>query len=338
MTARYITQIFLPQIGEQGQEKLKNSAVVLIGCGAIGTVIASVLVRAGVGNLKLIDKDSVEYHDLTNHLLFDEDDVESQLPKAVAAERHLKKINSSIKVTGILADVNQSNVEQFISGADLVIAGLNNNETSFLINDACLKHRIRWVHGKATGVWGTVLNIIPGNTPCYQCVFGSPLTHERIYTPENVGLLSSAAFAVGCFQSSEAIKMLSGNNSEVNRSLITVDLWKGTLHRLKVSYRNTCLACAGKFDFLAGRSMAKATRPCDGGRAVEVLSTVTKNISLPELASRLSSFGEVRYNEFMLRFTTNSHQIVVFPDGRAIFKNISDESLALELYALYIGG
>lgn len=337
MTARYVTQVLLPQIGERGQEKLANSTVVLIGCGAIGTVIASVLVRAGVGNLKLVDKDSVEYHDLTNHLLFDEEDVASQLPKAIAAERRLRQINSSITITGMLADVNQSNVEQLVSGADLVIAGLNDNETSFLINDACLKHKIPWVHGKATGVWGTVLNIIPGSTPCYQCVFGNPLTHERIYTPENVGLLSSAAFVIGCLQSTEAIKILRGDN-ETNRKLITLDIWKGTLHHLKVSYRGGCLACAGKFDFLAGKSLAKATRPCDGGRAVEVLSPTKRSIIFSELASRLRSLGEVKYNEFMLRFTTDSHEIVVFPDGRAIFKNISDESLALRLYAQYVGG
>ncbi len=337
MTSRYITQLLLPLIGESGQKRLANSTAVLIGCGAIGTVVASTLVRVGVGNLKLIDKDSVEYQDLTNHLLFDEEDVISQLPKAIAAERRLRKINSSAAVTGILADVNQSNIEQLIGGAGLVIASLNDNETSSLINDACLKHKIPWVHGKSVGTWGTVLNILPGSTPCYQCVFGNPLTHERIYTSENIGLLGSAAFIIGCLQATEAIKILIGSD-QTNRYLTTVDVWKGTFHRLKVSYRSGCLACAGKFDFLAGKSLAKATRPCDGGRAVEVLSPTVRNISLPELAARLRLWGEVKYNEFMLRFTTDSHEIVVFPDGRAIFKNTSDESLALELYGRYIGG
>ncbi len=336
-TNRYITQVLLPQIGEQGQDKLANSTVVLIGIGAIGTVIASALVRAGIGNLRLIDKDSVEYYDLVNHVLFDEDDVRNQLPKAVAAERRLQKINSSVTVTGILADVNQSNIEHLIGDADLVVAGLNDNETCFLINDTCMKHKIPWVHGKAVGTWGTTLNILPGRTPCYQCVFGNPLTHERIYTSKNVGLLGSTAFIIGCLQSTETIKILSGSD-EINYDLITVDTWKRTLHHLRTNYRSGCLACAGKFDFLAGKSLAKATRPCDGGRAVEVLSPVVKNFSLPELATRLSPWGKVKYNEFMLRFTTDSHEMVVFPDGRAIFKNTSDESLALKLYAQYIGG
>jgi adenylyltransferase/sulfurtransferase len=334
---RYVSQITLPQIGEQGQEKLGNSYVVLIGCGAIGTVIASSLARAGFGKIKVVDKDSVEYQDLTRHALFTEDDVKSQLPKAIATARHLRRINSSIDVTGILADVNQSNIEQLISGADLVVAGLNDNETCFLINDACLKHKIPWVHGKAVGTWGTILNIIPGQTPCYQCAFGSPLTHERIYTTENVGLFSGASFIIGCLQFVEAVKILTGAE-QINHDLLTVDIWKGTFHRLKVRHRSGCLACAGKFEFLSGRSQAKATRPCDGGRAVEVLSPVVRSISLSELALRLSPLGEVKYNEFMLRFNTDSHEIVIFPDGRAIFKNMSDESLALKLYAQYIGG
>lgn len=336
MASKYITQILLPQIGERGQDNLANSNVVLIGVGAIGTVIASVLVRAGIGNVRLIDKDSVEYHDLANHILFDENDIKNQLPKAVAAERRLQRINSSVKVTGIPANVTQSNIEQLITGADLVVAGLNDNETCFLINDACVKHKIPWIHGKAVGTWGTTLNILPGSTPCYQCVFGNPVTHERIYTSENVGLLSSAAFIIGCLQATEAIKILNKSDG-ISHNLTTVDVWKRTLHHLKVNYRSGCLACAGRFDFLAGKLLAKATRPCDGGRAVEVLSPVVKHVSLPELATRLSSWGEVKYNEFMLRFTTNSHEIVVFPDGRAIFKNTSDESLALKLYAQYLG-
>lgn len=337
MTDRYATQVILPQLSEQGQKKLATSYVVLIGCGAIGTVIASALARAGIGRIKVIDKDSVEYHDLVQHALFEEDDVKNQLPKAIATARHLRRINSSIEVTGILADVNQSNIEQLIAGADLVVAGMNDNETCFLINDACMKHKISWVHGKAVGTWGTILDIIPGQTPCYQCVFGSPLTHERIYTTKNVGLFSGVSSTIGCLQFTEAIKMLVGAE-EINRRLLTVDVWKGTFHHLRVHHRGGCLACAGKFEFLSGKSLAKATRPCDGGRAVEVLSPVVRSISLPDLALRLSPHGQVKYNEFMLRFTTDSHEIVVFPDGRAIFKNTSDESLALKLYAKYIGG
>lgn len=337
MSERYPTHVLLPQLGKQGQEKLASSYVVLIGCGSIGTVIASTLARAGLGKIKVVDKDSVEYHDLTHHVLFTEDDVKNQLPKAIATARHLRRINSSIDVAGILVDVNQSNIEQLITGADLVLAGLNDHDTSLLINDACLKHKIAWVHGKAMGTWGTVLNIIPTQTPCYQCVFGDPLTHEKIYTTENVGLLNSTSFLIGCLQFTEAVKILLGAEM-ITHDLLTVDIWKGTFHHLKVHRRSGCLACAGKFEFLSGKSLAKATRPCDGGKAVEVLSPVVRSISLPELALRLSPLGQVKYNEFMLRFTVDSHEVVVFPDGRAIFKNMSDESLALQLYAQYIGG
>ncbi len=337
MDERYIAQIAALQAGETGQKKLSRSAVVVIGCGAIGTVTAAALARAGIGKIKLIDKDSVEYRDLTTHALFDEEDVKNQLPKAMATERHLKTINSAIEIQCILVNVDPSNVEELISNADLVVGGLNDNPTSFLINDACKKHKIPWVHGKAIAFWGTTMNIIPDATPCYQCVFGSPLTHERIYTVENAGAISSTSHIIGALQFTEAIKILTGSK-EINRDLITIDVWKGTLHHLKANYRSSCLACAGKYQYLEGKYEAKATRLCDGGKAVEVLSPNIRKISLPDIAEKLSAVGQVKYNEFMLRFNFNSYEIVVFPDGRAIFKNTSDEALALKLYNQYIGG
>jgi len=335
MIDRYSRQILFPEIGKEGQKRLGNKGVVIIGCGALGTIIATSLVRAGVGKVKIIDRDFIEYHNLQRQVLFDEDDIKSQLPKAIAAERHLRKVNSSVEVEGVVADANYANIERLVTGTDLILDGLDNLETRFLINDVSLKHKIPWVYGGAVSASGMTMNIIPGETPCFRCAFSS-LSHSGvIQTCDTAGVISPAPFIIGSLQSAEAMKILVGAK-EINRDVIVIDVWQGTFGRFKIDPRRDCLTCQGKYEFLQGQFGIRTTTLC-GQDAVQVSNPEVGSLSLPELATHLKSLGEVSYNEFMLRFTVANHEMVVFPDGRVILKNSSDESLARRLYAKYIG-
>lgn len=332
---RYSRQTMFPAIGEEGQVKLSNGSVVIIGCGALGTNIATFLVRAGVGKVRIVDRDFIEYHNLQRQVLFNEEDIKAGLPKAVAAERHLRKVNSSVEIEGIVADANYTNIERFCSGADVILDGLDNFETRLLINDVALKHKIPWVYGGAVASQGMTMTVIPGETPCFRCV--SPFLPDPGTTPtcETAGIVGTVPAVIGALQATEAIKILVG--AEVNRELITVDLWKGTFHSLQVARREDCPACQGKYDFLDKRFAIKTTSFCGQSRAVQVVNTKVTKIALDELAAKLSSAGKVSYDEFRLHFRVDGKEIIVFPDGRAIINNTLDESAARELYARYVG-
>lgn len=334
MIDRYSRQTIFPRIGDEGQRRLSNSYAVIIGCGALGTIVATSLVRAGAGKVRIIDRDFIEYHNLQRQVLFDEDDIKNELPKAIAAARHLKKVNSSVEVEGIVADVNYTNIEGFIGAADIVLDGLDNLETRYLINDACLKHGIPWVYGGAIASYGMTMTIVPGETPCLRCVQPT-LSEGTILTCDTAGVISPAPFVIGSLQTAEAMKILVGAK-EINRELLFIDVWEGTFHHVKIASRRDCPACQGKYEFLEAKFGIKTTSLC-GQNAVQVLNPLAKHLSLEELGARLKPLGEVSYNEFMLRFTIDNHEMVVFPDGRAILKNTTDESLARGLYAKYIG-
>jgi adenylyltransferase/sulfurtransferase len=322
-------------MGKEGQGKLGNSLVVIIGCGALGTVIATILVRAGVGKVRIIDRDFIEYHNLQRQVIFDEDDIRNQLPKAIAAERRLKKVNSSIEIEGIVADVNYTSIGELGVGADLIRDGLDNLETRFLINDVSLKHKIPWIYGGAISASGMTMTIIPGQTPCLRCAWDSPSGHGLDLTCDTVGVIAPAPFIIGSLQAAEAMKILVGA-SEINRGLIVIDVWNGTFNQLRVTRREDCPSCRGKYEFLETRFGTRATSLC-GQNAVQVLNPKVKEVSFEELAVRLKAVGKVSYNEFMLNFAVDSKEIVIFPDGRAIVKNTADESLARGLYSKYIG-
>lgn len=335
MIDRYSRQILFSGIGEAGQQKLGKSSVVIIGCGALGTVIADALVRAGVGKVRIIDRDFIEYHNLQRQVLFDEDDVKAGLPKAIAAERYLKKVNSSVEIEGVVADVNYANIESLVEGADLIMDGLDNLEARLLINDVSLKHKIPWVYGGAISSSGMTMNIIPGEGPCFRCFWTSPAALGAALTCDTAGVISPAPLVVGSLQTAEAMKILVGS-PEINRDLIILDVWHGDFSHLKLSKRADCPACRGEYEYLGARFGTRTTSLC-GQNAVQVLNPEAAEISLAKLAGRLNSVGEVSYNEFMLRLKVDGREMVVFPDGRAIVKNTSDESLAKGLYAKYIG-
>ncbi len=331
---RYSRQTVFPAIGEEGQLRLSKGIVVIIGCGALGTNIANFLVRAGVGKIRIVDRDFIEYHNLQRQVLFDEDDVKAQLPKAIAAKRHLSRVNSSVEIEGIVADANYTNIERFCLGADVILDGLDNFETRFLINDVALKHKVPWIYGGAIASSGMTMTIIPGETPCFRCI--SPLLPEPGTTPtcETAGVVGTLPAAIGALQATEAMKILVG--ARVNSRLITVDCWESAFFSFEVRPRQDCPACHGKYDFLEETFVVKATSLCGQSRAVQVVSTEAPEIDLGELAERLKNVGQVIQNEFMLRFNVADKEIIVFPDSRAIIKNTIDESLAKELYFKHV--
>lgn len=336
MVDRYSRQILFPGIGEEGQRKLSNSYVVIVGCGALGTIIATSLVRAGVGKVRIIDRDFIEYHNLQRQVLFDEDDIKSGLPKAIAAEQHLKKVNSSIEIEGVVADANFTNIEKLVSGAHLILDGLDNLETRFLINDVSLKHKIPWVYGGAVASYGMSMNIIPGKTPCFRCFASGMPSHRLALTCDTAGVISPAPFIIGSLQVAEAMKILVGAAEGISRDIVMIDVWERTFHRLEISRRSACPACQGKYEFLEGKFGIKTTALC-GQNAVQVLNTDIRELSFEKLSARLKPLAEVSYNEHMLRFTVDNNEMLVFPDGRAILRDSTDESLARGLYAKYIG-
>ncbi|MFB0516821.1 MAG: ThiF family adenylyltransferase, partial [Candidatus Neomarinimicrobiota bacterium] len=252
MIDRYSRQTLFPGIGEEGQKKLGKSYAVIIGCGALGTVIATSLVRAGLGKVKIVDRDFIEYHNLQRQVIFSEEDIEAGLPKAIAAERHLNKVNSSVEVEGVVADVNYANIERLVAGADLILDGLDNLETRLLINDVSLKHNIPWVYGGAISSYGMTMNIIPNKTACFRCLQAGAGGAGIALTCDTAGVISPAPFVIGSLQTAEAMKILIGAK-EVNQDLIMIDVWRGEFERIRIAQRTDCPACRGEYEFLEAR-------------------------------------------------------------------------------------
>jgi molybdopterin/thiamine biosynthesis adenylyltransferase len=285
--------------------------------------------------VRIVDRDFIEYHNLQRQVIFDEEDIRNQLPKAIAAERHLKKVNSTIEIEGIVADVNYINIERLVSGTDVILDGLDNLETRFLINDVSLKHKIPWVYGGAISSYGMTMTIIPDQTPCLRCVWHNSQVGGLTLTCDTEGVIAPAPFVVGSLQAVEAMKLLVGTSPPID-ALIYVNVWDAEVKHLKVSRRADCPSCTGRYEYLDARFGTRTTSLC-GQNAVQISFSEARDISLPSLAGRLQALGEVRYNDFMLTFATDSKEMVVFPDGRAIIKNTSDESAARALYAKYVG-
>ncbi|MDP2920249.1 MAG: ThiF family adenylyltransferase [Dehalococcoidia bacterium] len=332
---RYSRQTVFEGIGEEGQAKLLASKAVIIGCGALGCNIASLLVRAGVGYVKIIDRDFPEFHNLQRQTLFDEDDVKNGVPKAIAAERYLIKVNSTVKVKGVVADINFTNVEELCRETDVILDGLDNFETRFLLNDVALKLKIPWIYGSALMSSGMSMNIIPGKTPCFRCLTSVPPDPASVPTCESAGVVGTVPAIIGAIQATEAIKILIGSR-EVSRELIIIDVWKTTFDRLKIKRRENCPACGGNYQFLNDRFDVKTTTLCGQSRAIQVIDTRVKAVSLARLAGGLTGGKIITRNRYLLRFTAGEYEISVFPDGRAIVKNTLEPATARELYEKYV--
>ncbi len=340
--ARYSRQILLEKIGMAGQRKLAESRVLLVGCGALGTVLASTLVRSGVGFVRLCDRDFIEPNNLQRQILFDEDDIAANLPKAVAATKKLAKINSDVTVEAVVDDVNATNFERLAGDVSLILDGTDNFETRFLINDYCVKNGKPWVYGAVIGTTGLCMAIVPHDTPCLRCVFEDAPPPEMSPTCDTAGVLGPAVNLVASFQATEAIKLLTGQNNQINRSLMHIDAWAGRVSQMKVQSAReagNCPCCKrGEFPYLSGELSSTTTTLC-GRDAVQVQPGGALTVDFASIARKLEplSGGQIRFNRFMLRATVETCEMTLFPDGRAIIKGTSDSKRARSLYAKYIG-
>ncbi len=337
---RYSRQMRFYGIGEAGQRRLLQSRVTLCGCGALGTVLANILVRAGVGHLRLIDRDFIETSNLQRQVLFDEQDIADNLPKAQAAARKLAAINSSVTVEPIVADINRTNILKYVEDADLILDGTDNFEIRYLINDVSVKLGKPWVYGGSIGSHGQVMVILPDETPCLRCVFEAAPAPGEAGTCETAGVLSPIVNIVSSLQATEALKILTGNREQVVRELIYLDVWENLVKKIKIApLRGTvdCPCCKHRrFEWLEGEHGAHTTSLC-GRNAVQVTHRSATQLNFAELARNLEIMGKVSFNRFLLKFTVEEYEFTVFPDGRAIIKGTNDVDRARTLYAKYIG-
>jgi len=337
---RYSRQVLFAPIGEAGQRALTSARVAIVGCGATGSAVAALLARAGVGTLRIIDRDYVEPSNLQRQLLFDEQDAAESLPKAIAAARKIAAFNSEIVVEPQVADLTPGNVAQLLGETDLVLDATDNFETRYLINDYCVEQGRPWIYAAAVGSYGVTMNIIPGETACLACVFPAP-PRGTVATCDTAGILNSAVSLIASIEATEAIKFLvsakdASARTHLRRTLLSWDVWSNERSEISTAKpRPDCQAC-GLRDFvhLAGEARPQITL-C--GRNSVQIHERSRPVDFGELKTRLSPHGEVRHNDFVLKFFREPYELTRFPDGRAIIKGTTDTAVARSLYARFIG-
>lgn len=333
--ARYLRQIIFPGIGEAGQEKLLAARVLVVGVGATGSVIASTLARAGVGFLKIADRDFVELNNLQRQVLYDEDDVASRTPKAIAAAQKLERINSQLRIAPCVTDVNAENIAALMDDVDLVLDGTDNFETRYLVNDACVKHNTPWIYGGAVSSYGATMTIIPHASACFRCVFRTAPPPGTLPTCDTAGVIGPIVNVVGSLVSSEAIKFLVGNGAR-NRGLINIDLWENTFDAFDIARRDDCVCCVRhQFEYLDNAH--EDTAFLCGRDAIQIRPARKHNLDLAQVAERLTPLGRVTQNEYLVQFTLDDFDVTIFPDARAIIKGTADAGVARSVYAKYVG-
>jgi adenylyltransferase/sulfurtransferase len=333
--ARYLRQIIFSPIGDAGQEKLLAARVLVVGCGATGSVIASTLARAGIGFLKIADRDFVELNNLQRQVLYEEDDVKARTPKAIAAAQKLARINSSIEIFPCVTDVNAENIEELIRDVDLVLDGTDNFETRYLINDACVKHNRAWIYGGAVSSYGASMTIVPNVSACFRCVFRHAPPPGTLPTCDTAGVIAPIVNVIGSFVAAEAIKFLVGSG-ERNRGLVNIDLWENTFDTIAIERRADCPCCVEHHLEFLEDARDSAAFLC-GRNAIQVRPAQKHELDLQQLARRLTPLGRVMQNEYLVQFSADGFDVTIFPDARAIIKGTEDASVARSVYAKYVG-
>jgi molybdopterin-synthase adenylyltransferase len=331
---RYSRQVLFKEIGAAGQARLADARVVIVGCGATGSVLASLLARSGVGTLRILDRDYVEASNLQRQSLFDENDARESVPKAVAAARQIARFNSQIVVEPRVVDLTPANVDRLLGGSSLILDGSDNFETRYLINDYAVKNSVAWIYAAAVGSYGVTMNILPGETACLACIFPEA-PRGTVETCETAGILNSAVNLVASIAASEALKFLVGARAKMRRTLLSWDVWTNERSELAAGgVRAGCRACSGDFVHLAGEGRPHITL-C--GRNSVQIHEQQRPVDFAELSTRLQALGSVRHNEFVLKFWREPYEMTLFPDGRAIIKGTTDRAIARSLYARYVG-
>jgi molybdopterin-synthase adenylyltransferase len=336
--SRYSRQVLFDGIGQEGQARLMASRVALVGCGALGALQASLLVRAGVGMLRIIDRDFVEESNLQRQILFDEEDVRDVLPKAAAAEKKLRAVNSLVSVEGVVEDLNASNIAALLDGFDLIADGTDNFEARYLINDYAVKTGTPWVYGACVGAYGLTFPILPGETACLRCIFESAPAPGISPTCDTAGIIAAIAGATASLQVAEALKILAGKRDRIQRRITVLDLWSNRHELINLPPRDPDCPCCGRrtFPYLEGTIGSEAGTLC-GRNAVQIRRRGGAPVDLEELARRLAGLETLEKNRFLVRAFVDNCELVVFADGRAIVRGTSDLALARSLYARYIG-
>ena len=332
---RYSRQILFQEIGAEGQARLSRARIVIVGCGATGSVLSSLLARAGLGTIRIIDRDYVEPSNLQRQSLFDENDARESVPKAIAAARQIARFNSAIVIESHVADLVPQNAETLLGGADLILDGTDNFESRYLINDYAIKNSLPWIYAAAVGSYAVTMNILPAETACLACIFpDSP--RGAIETCETAGILNSAVNLVASLAATEAIKLLTGARAKMRRTLLSWDVWSNDQAEVNASSpRPGCHTCGGhEFPHLAGEGRPHITL-C--GRNSVQIHERQRPVDFAEISARLNPLGSVRHNDFVLKFVRPPYEITLFPDGRAIIKGTTDTAIARSLYARYIG-
>ena len=330
---RYSRQTVLKNIGKQGQKKLSQSKIAIIGCGALGTTIADNLVRSGIGTIRIIDRDIIELNNLQRQHLFDENDIGQ--PKALIAAKKLGNINSDINIEHFIDDVNQDTIEKFINNIDIVLDGTDNMITRFLMNDACVKHNIPWIYGGAIETYGITMNIIPYETPCFRCLITDVPDTGSMDTCDTVGVLNSIPTIIGSIQSNEAIKILTGQ--ECSKKIISYDVWTHIFNSNTIERRKDCQCCQKhEFEFLKRAKKERVTTLCGSG-VIQIVPAVKLDISLEKLGEKLQGIGKVNVQDGFLKFEVDEYHFFVFKDGRALIYGTSNENVAKSIYSKYIG-
>jgi molybdopterin/thiamine biosynthesis adenylyltransferase len=332
---RYSRQMLFCGIGAEGQRRLEQGRVAVVGCGAIGSLVAGLLARAGVGVLRIIDRDYVEPSNLQRQTLFDEADARESLPKAVAAARKIAALNSEVTVQPEVADLTPENIERLLADAQLVLDGTDNFETRYLVNDYAVKAGVPWIYAAAVGSYGVTMNVLPGETACLACVFPEP-PQGTFETCDTAGILNSAAGLVASLEVTEALKILVGARAQVRRTLLSFDLWRNEHAEIAAGRpRSGCRACGQRdFPHLAGTGRPHITL-C--GRNSVQIHERARPIDFAEMSRRLEPHGAVRHNQFVLKFWREPYEMTLFPDGRAIIKGTTDTAVARSLYARFVG-
>jgi molybdopterin-synthase adenylyltransferase len=334
---KYSRQMLFAGIGPEGQRRLQASRATVVGCGAIGAAAANLLVRAGVGSVRIIDRDFVEPSNLQRQTLFDEADARNALPKAVAAERKLRSINSTLDVKGVVADLSPQNANELLSGCDLILDGTDNFETRLLINDLAVKSGTPWIYAAGVASYGLTMTIRPGLTPCLACLLESgDAWHSLEETCDTVGVIGPIVSLIASWQVAEALKLLAGRPEALHGRLLSCDVWTGRTQSIRVARNPVCRTCARHdYSYLEGEAQPHITL-C--GRDSVQIHEHSRALDLAGLALRLRPVVEdVRQNDFLIRFRVAPYEMTVFADGRAILKGTKDPSVARSLYARYLG-
>lgn len=340
MNTRYSRQILFAPIGREGQVRLANARVAIVGMGALGTVLANHMVRSGVGFVRFIDRDFVEPSNLQRQMLYDEEDALQHLPKAMAAYDKLSRINSGITLEPIVADLTPYNAEEYLADVDLVLDATDNFQVRYLINDVCVKHTISWIYGGAVGSKGMFTAIRPGVTPCLRCLFPEPLKAGDAPTCDTAGVIGPLIHIIASYQATEALKILVKSEEAYNPNLEHFDIWANEHSQMRVGKmrRPDCPTCQKReFPYLQPESPDKMATSLCGRDTIQISPAERILLDLEQLQARLAPVGVVERNKFLLRFHVDSFTLVIFPDGRVLIQGTDDVTIARTLYDKYIG-